>query len=407
MKYDVAIIGAGPAGIMAAITAKQNVASVILIEKNDAIGRKILATGNGRCNITNKSISPKNYHGSNQEFISSVLSTFDQDKTIKFFEDLGLILKEEDRGRMFPRTNQASSVVEILNHELDRLKVEIKLNGEVKRIESKDGWEILLADGSIIKSDKLILTTGGRAAFQFGSSGDGLFWSRNLGIKIEDIYAALVPVETKEEWVKEVQGLKAEAEAKFFVDGEQVSKRSGDLIFTHYGLSGPAIMSQARFVAPFVENNAVTVKLDFMKDHTEKQLDEMIAKMFNASGAKSVKNALVGLVPAKLIPIILREANIEEMRNAAEISKNQRNDIVQNLKSLTLNITKIRPLKEAQTTRGGISADEMTADTLESKKFKGLYFAGEIMDVDGDSGGYNLQWAWSSGFLAGKSASIK
>ena len=403
-KYDVAIIGAGPAGIMAAISAKQSGASVVLIEKNPAVGRKILATGNGRCNITNKLAKVENYHGSNPEFINLVLSNFDQHKTIQFFEHLGLILKEEDRGRMFPRTNQATSVVDILSHELDRLNVEVKLDSEVKRIENKLGWEISLLDGSVINCDNLILTTGGKAAHQFGSSGDGLFWAKNLGLGAEDTYAALVPMETKETWVKEVQGLKAEAQASFFVDEEPVSQKSGDLIFTHYGVSGPAIMSQARVVAPFVSNKSVSVKLDFVKEKSEKELDGVISSIFNSSGHKSVKNALVGMVPANLIPIILKESEIDEIKKVAEISKEQRAKIVNNLKALTLNISKLRPFKEAQVTRGGISTDEINPQTLESKKIKNLYFAGEIMDVDGDSGGYNLQWAWSSGHLAGESA---
>jgi predicted Rossmann fold flavoprotein len=302
---------------------------------------------------------------------------------------------------MFPRTNQATSVVDILAHELEGLKVEIKLNSVVKKIENKSGWETTLSDGSAINSDKLIVTTGGRAAHQFGSSGDGHFWIKNLGHSIVDVYAALVPMETKDTWVKDVQGLKVEAQASFVVDGEVVSKRSGDLIFTHFGLSGPAIMSQARFVAPYVGSKDVQVKLDFMTEQSERDLDEMIAKIFNISGSKVVKNALVGLVPAKLIPIILHKAKIDENKNAATVSKTQRNDIVRNLKSLTLNISKLRPLKEAQVTRGGISTEEINSQTLESRKVKGLYFAGEMMDVDGDSGGFNLQWAWSSGYVAG------
>lgn len=407
MKYDVAIIGAGPAGIMAAISASKCGAGVILIEKNEAIGRKILATGNGRCNITNKFAKVENYHGSNPEFIRSVLSAFDARETMEFFEDLGLILKEEDRGRMFPRTNQATSVVDILTHELRKLKVETKLGCEIKRIANKSGWEITTSDGAIINSDRLVLTTGGRASHQFGSSGDGLFWSKNLGLLIEDVYPSLVPVETEETWVKEAQGLKAEAEARFFIDEKLVSKASGDLLFTHYGLSGPAIMSQARSIAPYVENKDIKVELDFMPEKSAKELDAIIAKIFNVSGAKSVKNALVGLVPAKLIPIILCESGIEERKNAAEISKVQRNKIGQNFKSLTLKISKLRPFKEAQVTRGGISTDEIDPKTLESKKIKNLYFAGEIMDVDGDSGGFNLQWAWSSGHLVGLNSAKK
>jgi len=407
MKYDVAIIGAGPAGIMAAISAKKNGASVVLIEKNSAIGRKILATGNGRCNITNKLAKVENYHGSSHEFIGEVLNAFDQHQTMKFFEKLGLILKEEDRGRMFPRTNQASSVVEILKHELERLQVEVKLNSEVKKIEKKSGWNIQLSNGATIYSDKLIVTTGGRAAHQFGSSGDGLFWLKNLGLKIADVYASLVPIETKEDWVKDIQGLKVEAKASFYVDEKKISERLGDLIFTHFGLSGPAIMSQSRNIAPFVANSVVRVELDFMVDQTEKDLDDMIARIFNSGGAKTVKNALAGLVPGKLIPIVLHQSSIDENKISAEISKAQRSKIVQNLKSLTLNISKLRPLKEAQVTRGGASTDEINPQTLESKKVTSLYLAGEILDVDGDSGGFNLQWSWSSGHVAGNSASIQ
>ncbi len=405
MKYDIAIIGAGPAGIMAAITAKKNGAGVILIEKNDAIGRKILATGNGRCNITNKLAKVENYHGSNQEFIGEVLHAFDQHQTMKFFENLGLILKEEDRGRMFPRTNQASSVVEILKHELERLQVEVRLKSVVKKITNISEWNIQLSNGSTIYSDKLIVTTGGRAAHQFGSSGDGLFWLKNLGVKIADVYAALVPVETKEDWVSKIQGLKVEAKASFYVDDKKVSERLGDLIFTHFGLSGPAIMSQARNIAPFVVNSVVRVELDFMVDQTEKDLDDMIARIFNSGGAKTVKNALAGLVPTKLIPIILHQSGINENKISAEISKVQRSEIVKNLKSLTLNVSKLRPLKEAQVTRGGVATDKISPETLESLQIKKLYLAGEILDVDGDSGGFNLQWAWSSGHVAGNSAS--
>jgi len=404
IKYDVAIIGAGPSGIMAAIVAKNNGANVILVEKNDVIGRKILATGNGRCNITNKFTKVENYHGSNPEFVRSVISSFDQHKTIKFFENMGLILKEEDRGRMFPRTNQAKSVVDILSHELEQLNVVVRLNTEVKKIDKNPSWQMTLSDGSTINSEKLILTTGGRASHQFGSSGDGLFWAKNLGVSSKNIYAALVPMETSESWVKQVQGLKAEAKASFFVDNELVSKRFGDLIFTHYGISGPAIMSQARFVAPFVENKTVQVKLDFVEEKSNKELDEIIARIFNASGHKSVKNALVGMVPANLIPIILSQSDVSGDEGVSRISKIQRGNIVTNLKSLTLKISKLRPLKEAQVTRGGIMVDEINTKTLESKKVKGLYFAGEILDVDGDSGGFNLQWAWSSGYVAGASS---
>lgn len=406
-KYDIAIIGAGPAGIMAAIIAKRNGANVVLIEKNESIGRKILATGNGRCNITNRNTKTENYHGSTSVFVGSILSAFDQNKTINFFEDLGLVLKEEDRGRMFPRTNQAKTVVDILSHELERLRIPVLLNSEVRQIDKKSNWDIRLLDGLIVESDKLILTTGGRASHQLGSTGDGHYWVKKLGIQVGDIYAALVPMETRESWVRRVQGLKAEAEASFYIDGKLVSKRSGDLIFTHYGISGPAVMSQARFVAPDAGAKQVEVKLDFVSEKSNSELDQLIAKIFNSTGHKSVKNSLLGMIPSNLIPIVLEHAQIDPAKKAAEISKAQRGEIVKNLKSLTLNIAKLRPLKEAQVTRGGIITDKIDSKTLESKTVKNLFFAGEILDVDGDSGGFNLQWAWSSGYVAGISSAKK
>lgn len=402
MKYDVAIIGAGPSGIMAAITAARNGKQVLLLEKNPAIGRKILATGNGRCNITNKKVTVNNFHGGTPEFTSSILNNFSNIKTIDFFENLGLVLKEEDRGRMFPRTNQAKSVVEILEHELKNSNVDVQTSTEIKSINKNIDWTLEAADGKIFNSDKLILTTGGKASHQFGSSGDGIFWAMKLGHKIVPIFAALVPVEVKEEWVKRIQGIKVEAKASFYADNNLVSERAGDLIFTHYGLSGPAIMSQSREIAPLLDQK-VEVKIDFITDKTANELDELIRKIFENNGAKTTKNALTGLIPMNLIPVILDQSYVSDDLKCAGVSKNQRAEIVKNLKSLTFNVTKIRPLKEAQVTRGGVSVNEVN-DNLESKIVPNLFFAGEMLDIDGDSGGFNLQWAWSSGHLAGDSA---
>lgn len=402
MKYDIAIIGAGPSGIMAAITAARKGKRVLLLEKNPAIGRKILATGNGRCNITNKKVTANNFHGGNSEFISNVLDSFSNIETMNFFENLGLVLKEEDRGRMFPRTNQAKSVVEILEHELKNLNVDIQTTTEIKSIDKNDCWIMKTADGNTFESQRLILTTGGKAAHQFGSSGDGIFWAMKLGHKIEPIFAALVPIEVTEEWVKRIQGIKVEAKASFYADDKIVSEKAGDLIFTHYGLSGPAIMSQSREIAPLLDKN-VEVKIDFIADKSEKELDDLIRKIFENNGAKTTKSALAGLIPMNLIPVILDQSYVSDDLKCAGVSKSQRAEIVKNLKSLTFKVTKIRPLKEAQVTRGGVNVSEVN-NNLESKIVPSLFFAGEMLDVDGDSGGFNLQWAWSSGYLAGESA---
>lgn len=403
--YDVAIIGAGAAGIMAALSASKNSKSVILIEKNQIIGRKILATGNGRCNLTNSNTDVSRFHGAEPSFIGNVLSQFDQIKTMQYFESLGLILKEEDNGRIFPRTNQASTVVDALSHELNRQKVTVKTNCLVKEIKHDGTWKIRTEDNKEILAKKLILTTGGKAAHQLGSSGDGLFWIEKLGHTVTPIHAALVPIETVESWPKDIQGLKVEGTAHVVVDGKIIDQKHGDILFTHYGLSGPAIMGLSRTIAPLLEKSKVLIKIDAVPEEDNNSLDEKIKKIFSLNGVKSVKNALAGMVPANLVLAILKNLSINPDKKSAEISRSDRQIIVEALKSLTLTVSKTRPLKEAQVTSGGILSSEIDPETMRSKIIPDLYFAGEIIDVDGDSGGFNLQWAWSSGHLAGENTS--
>ena len=404
--YDIAIIGAGPAGIMAALAASNSLKSVVLLDKNPTIGRKILATGNGRCNLTNRNVDAFRYHGSNPFFIKHILSEFDQNKTMEYFESLGLILKEEDRGRIFPRTNQASTVLEILIHELKLKKVEVKTSCLVRAIERDGNWKIKIENGSEILAKKIILTTGGKASHQLGSSGDGLFWIEKFGHKITPIFAALVPVETVESWPKEIQGLKIEGIASVVSEGKTIIQKTGDILFTHYGLSGPAIMGLSREIAPLLNRSKVEVHIDAIPEEEASSLDKKIEKIFFSNGTKSVKNALAGIVPLNLVITILKNLSFNPDKKAAEISKNDRQTIVRTLKALTLTVSKVRPLKEAQVTSGGISDSEIDEKTMKSKIVPDLYFAGEIIDVDGDSGGFNLQWAWSSGYLAGKSATL-
>lgn len=400
--YDLAIIGAGPAGLMAAVTAAKKGKEVILIEKNEQIGRKILATGNGRCNLTNKNLYLQKYHGSNSDFIQSVLEKFDQNQTIGFFESLGVALKEEDRGRIFPRSNQALTIVEALKHLLEKYKVTVKTEITVKSVEKNNNFLIRSENGEVFESKKLALTTGGKAAFGFGSSGDGIFWSSKFGHTIIPIFAALVPIESNETWVKEVQGVKVESRITSKIDSKIIKETFGDCLFTHFGISGPAVMAQAGEISPLLEKNQIKIYLDLYPEMSELDLDGKIEKIFKNNGKRNVGNSLIGLFPAKLVPIILRFAEIDQQKNASEISKTDRKKIVRGIKELTLTVKKVRPLKEAQVSRGGINTNEVNPDTLESKIVKGLYFGGEILDVDGDSGGFNLQWAWSCGYVIGQ-----
>ncbi len=382
--YDVAVIGAGSAGIMAAITASRMGNRVVLVERNPQIGRKLLATGNGRCNLTNARVTADRYHGSDREFIETVLDAFDHVATMRFFEALGLLLKEEDNGRVFPRTNQAASVVKVLRLELRRTGVHVMLDAQVKAIRRAASWEVSMLDGARVAAERLIVATGGRAAHHFGSTGDGLYWAEKLGHTLTPIHAALVPMETVETWPKDAQGTKVDAAVRATTDGRTIGEASGDVHFASYGVSGPAVMALARAVAPLLASSRVTLHIDLFPDMTEAQLREIVARHAD----RTLQDVLVGLVPSGLIPVVARFAGGMDAVPSV-------------LKNLTLTVSQLRRLKEAQVTAGGITADEIDPRTLESRLLPGLHFAGEVLDVDGDSGGFNLQWAWSSGYVAG------
>ena len=405
--FKIAIIGGGAAGLMAALSASEITSEIVLIEKNQILGRKILATGNGRCNLTNRNVSEKNYFGGDTRIISSILRQFDQDQTIDFFQNqLGILLKEEDRGRIFPRTNQASTIVDRLTEELKVKKIEVMLGQTVKNVTKSQTWKINLLSGETIQAEKLIICTGGKASHQLGSSGDGMYFATTLGHSVIPSYSALAPIETKETWPREVSGLRLDqGSITSYANGEVIFNSKGDVLFTHFGVSGPAVLAQARQIAPFLaQNQKVTLSIDIFDDKSESQLEEVLIQSFAPNGKKAVKNTLGGLVPKNLCEIVLRLASIDPEKKSAEISKIERKKLVQTLKSLTLAVSQTRPLKEAQVSTGGIETKEINPRTLESKIVPDLYFAGEVLDFDGESGGFNLQWAWSSGFVAGKYA---
>ena len=399
-QFDLAIVGAGAAGMMAAITASEAGKRVALIDRNPQIGRKVLATGNGRCNLTNRFVDVHRYHGASPEFIDTVLRRFDQSATMDFFENLGLVLKEEDNGRIFPRTNQASSVVEAMRLRLMDLGVTLILDAQVVGIAPSQGWDVSFKDGDRIHSHNLILATGGRAAHYLGSTGDGLYWAQKLGHTLTPIFPALVPVETLETWPKEVQGIKVSARVSATSDAVSTGESSGDMLFTSYGLSGPSVMALSRGIAPFLKESAARIHIDLLPEFDARALDELLIRLLACRG-KTTAESLIGLLPQNLIPIVLRVANVDGNHRSCEVPRHDRARIAAILKDLILTPSKLRPLKEAQVTAGGVSAEEIDPETLQSRLVPNLFFAGEIVDVDGDSGGFNLQWAWSSGRIAG------
>ncbi|MFH1367011.1 MAG: NAD(P)/FAD-dependent oxidoreductase [Patescibacteria group bacterium] len=404
-KNDIIIIGGGAAGLMAGIFASQKRKSVLLVEKNFKLGRKILVTGNGRCNVTNKFADRSHYHGGSTEFIEKVLANFNPRQVMKFFGHLGVLLREEDNGRIFPRTNQAETIVNALKEELNLPNVKI-ISGQPASLLTRTGnfFQVTLGNSEVFLADKLIIATGGCASEKYGASGDGYEWLKNFGHHITPLFPALVPLEIQERWLKNLQGLKVEAKISVLVDGKITAEKSGEVLFTHYGLSGPSVMALAGEIAPSLPGHAVKISLDLYPEETKINLDKKIEQIFFSNRKKTVKNALVGLAPANFIAVLLANINIKLEKKATEISKADRLKIVQGFKNTLLTVSGTRPFSEAQVTAGGVDTKEVNPETLESKIIPGLFLAGEILDVNGDSGGFNLQWAWASGYLAGKSA---
>lgn len=396
------IIGAGPAGMMAAITASESGRRVMLVDRNPQIGRKLLSTGNGRCNLTNAELSIDRFHGASPDFIAAVINQFDQNDTMDFFRSLGLLLKQEDNGRIFPRTNQASSVVEVLRQRLRANRVEVALDTQVKSIDRDSNWRIDLIDGRSFEAIDLIVATGGRAAHQLGSTGDGLFWARKLGHSLTPMFAALVPIETAQSWPKEVAGVKIEARVQGLSKGQVIGESTGDLLFTTYGVSGTAAMALARPVAAALANDPVSLNIDMFSDMTTSQLDNLLSDVLTNAANISLCEAMIGMLPSPLIEIVCKSAGLDRAQKATQVTDKQCAKLAGVMKNLTLTVAKLRPYKEAQVTAGGVDCSEINPQTMGSKLHDNLYFAGEILDVDADSGGFNLQWAWSSGRVAGR-----
>lgn len=402
------VIGGGAAGIMAAIRAAENGANVILLEKMPTVGRKLGITGKGRCNLTNSADIEdfvKNIH--NGKFLYSALNNFSAIDTVNFFESLGVATKIERGGRIFPISDDASEIIDALIRKMAILGVEVKNNSPVTDIlaENKKIVGVKVGD-KIFNCDAVILATGGLSYPKTGSTGDGFKLAKRLGHTITPILPALVPLEVEEDFVKDLQGLSLKnVRVKLLADGKNVAEQFGEMLFTHFGVSGPIILTLSRQAAKLLaEKNLVELEINLKPALSFEQLDARILRDFDKFKGKIIKNSLHELLPSKLIPIILDLAFIDENKRVDEIKIAERRRLIENLQALPLTITKTRPIEEAIVTSGGISVKEVNPKTFESKIISGLYIVGEILDVDGFTGGYNLQAAWSTGNLAGKFA---
>ena len=402
----VAVIGGGPAGIMAAIRAAENGANVTIYEKNSAIGRKLKITGKGRCNLTNLADTNeiiKNMPG-NGKFLYSALEKFSAVDTINFFNSLGLKTKVERGNRVFPESDNAADVIDVLNKRLAILNVEVKINSRVDEIFTNGGKIFgIEVRKKFINVDAVILATGGKSYPATGSTGDGLKFAKNLGHTVTKILPSLVPLEVEEDFVKELQGLSLKnVSAVLKADGKIISEEFGEMLFTHFGVSGPIILTMSRAVAKFLsEKSFVEILINLKPALTPEQLDARILRDFEKFKHKSIKNALIELLPTKIILPILDLSYIEEDKKIDAITKEERRRILENIRGFTLTITKTRPIEEAIVTSGGVDVKEINPKTMESKIIKNLFIVGEVLDIDGYTGGFNLQAAWATGNAAG------
>ena len=405
---NVVITGGGPAGMMAAITAARRGFKVTLVEKNEKLGKKLFITGKGRCNITNAGDSEDLFNSivTNRKFMFSSFNGFSNYDTLGFFDELGLHIKIERGNRVFPESDHSSDVIGALNRELKRLSVDVRLNTEVKDIIVNGGKAtgvVVKCSGkeSTIQADNVIVATGGNSYQSTGSTGDGYRFARKLGHSVTPIVPALVPFSVAEDWESDLQGLSLKNVSIVVLDGKQeIYSDFGEMLFTHFGVSGPLILSASSFAARRIKEHPLKLVIDLKPALSQEQLDERILRDFDEEKNKAFKNSLDKLLPKKMIPVIVRLSDIDGNKKVNEITKQERQKLVSLIKGLELTITGLRGFNEAIITQGGINVREINPTTMESKLVKNLYFAGEVLDVDALTGGFNLQIAWSTGYAA-------
>lgn len=405
-QNKVIVIGGGPAGIMAAGIAAQRGNEVVLLEKNGRIGKKLLISGKGRCNITNDTDIEgliENTPG-NGNFLYSSFYTFSNQDLIDFINKLGVETKVERGGRVFPVSDSAKDVVHALQTFLNKNHVKIMTECAVKKILTKDGrvTGVETVNGRVMEANSVILAVGGMSYPGTGSTGDGYEIARKLGHTVTDLKPSLVPLVTKEAWVKELQGLSLKNVSVTFRNskGREIYNDFGEMLFTHFGVSGPVILSASRHLLSY-DFKDIKLSIDLKPALSEVKLDERIQRDFDKYSRKQFKNSLDDLLPKKLIPVIIYLSGINPDKSVNQITKEERKRLVVLLKGLEVTIIAARSIKEAIVTAGGIKTTEINPSTMESKKVKGLFFAGEIIDVDAYTGGFNLTIAFSTGYLAG------
>lgn len=386
--FDTAIIGAGASGLFSAIIAARRGKKVLLCERLPRVGKKVLSTGNGRCNISNTHIAVERYHGTNPMFASSALSAFSEKDTVEFFESIGLPLIEGESGKLFPQSLQATSVLDLMRLELERLHVTETVDCFISSVNKKgDFFQLQSQDGRSYTARTVIIAAGGKAAPSMGTDGSAYLLCTSLGHSIIKPLPALCQLKS-EPPMRALKGVKHQGTATIFVNNTPLRSESGEILFTDYGISGPPVFNLSRIASKAVaDKNDIKVQLNFFPGFNEQSISEMLKQRRSQLPHLKDENFLFGLIPKLLAKEVYKHSSSD-------------NALAKNLTSFTLKITGVMPWANAQVTAGGVDTKDVNPKTMESKITPGLFFCGEILDIDGDCGGFNLQWAWSSAYAA-------
>lgn len=398
------IVGGGASGLVAAIVAARNGAEVTIIEQKDKLGKKILSTGNGRCNLTNEYMGLECFRGDDTSVVSKVLEQFGYKDTVSFFERLGVILKNR-QGYIYPISDQASTILDVLCFEISRLNVRVILEESVKDIKKISQEFFIKTNKTSYTCDAVILATGGKAASIFGSDGSGYHLAKLFGHSVTTVVPALVQLVGAGNYFKQVSGVRTNAEVKLFVNEEFVASDTGELQLTNYGISGIPVFQVSRYAAKALyDKNSVTAEIDFLPTMSEDKLKKYIISRKETQGHRLAEEFFIGMLHSKLAVMLLKEAYIPLHISANEIRDDKWDKLLNFIKHFKVEIVETNSFEQAQVCAGGVCTNEVNANTMESNLIDDLYLIGELLDVDGICGGYNLQWAWATGYIAGKNA---
>lgn len=412
MTYDVIVIGGGPSGLMAAISAAEHGARTLLLEKGKKLGKKLAISGGGRCNVTNRLPADEviRHIPGNGKFLYSAFSIFDNYDIITFFENLGVALKEEDHGRMFPVSNSAASVVNTLVEQLHKLQVEIKLNNPVKAVDYGEAVHtVYTEEGERHETKSIVIAVGGKAVPHTGSTGDGYPWAKKAGHTITKLYPTEVPLTSNEKFIKErsLQGLALRDVTVSVMNkkGKPIITHQMDMLFTHFGVSGPAILRCSQFaVKELMKNPSVALQIDAIPNQSQEELITQLSEMIHENPKRAIKNSLKGIVPERYLQFLFEQIEINEETRGSNISKDTIRKLAEKIKQFTFQVHGSLPLEKAFVTGGGVSIKEIVPSTMQSKFMERLFFCGEVLDIHGYTGGYNITSALVTGRIAGMNA---